>query len=172
MKTTERLTLQWTKLLEVKDSPRAVAAGVAVGIFFGFTPLLGMKTLLAVGTTWLLGGSVVAAVVAVSLHDVLLPIMPFILRWEYDLGYWLLSQPHSLPPALHMAYPQRPGAWLHWSTFLTVGRPLLIGSLFLSGPSSLLAFFFTRFLLERARRRQLAAKAQGGMLPGKQDQEP
>ena len=159
MKITERLALQWRKLMEIKDSSRAVSVGVAVGIFFGFTPLVGLKTLLPVGITWLLGGSVVAAVVAVSLHDVLLPVMPFILRWEYDAGYWLLSHPHELPPSLHLAHPHPPGVWLRWSTFLTVGRPLLIGSLFLSAPSSLAAFFLTRFVLERAQRRRLARKA-------------
>jgi uncharacterized protein (DUF2062 family) len=160
MKTVARLALHWKKLIEIKDPPRAVAIGVAVGVFFGFTPLLGLKTLLAVGTAWFLGGSVVAAVVAVSLHDVLLPIMPFILRWEYDAGYWLLSQPHNLPPALHLTQHQRPGTWLHWSTFLTVGRPLLIGSLFFSGPSALVAFFVTRFFLERAQRWKLGQQAQ------------
>ena len=160
MKLTERLAWQWKKLLEIKDSPRAVAVGVALGIFYGFTPLVGLKTLLAILTTWLLGGSIVAAVVAVSLHDVLLPVMPFILRWEYDVGYWLLSNPHELPPALHLAHHHPPGDWLHWSTFLTVGRPLLMGSLFLSTPSSLAAFFLTQFLLERAQRRQRARKAQ------------
>jgi len=38
------LTLQWNKLKGLEDSPRAVAVGVAAGIFFGFTPLVGLKT--------------------------------------------------------------------------------------------------------------------------------
>jgi uncharacterized protein (DUF2062 family) len=38
------LALRWNKLKGIEVSPRAVAVGVAVGIFFGFTPLVGLKT--------------------------------------------------------------------------------------------------------------------------------
>jgi len=36
------------KLLAIRDTPEAIAGGVAIGIFFGFTPLFGLKTLLAI----------------------------------------------------------------------------------------------------------------------------
>lgn len=151
MKISERLRLQWGNLMGIKDTPHAVALGVAVGIFFGFTPLVGLKTLLALGATWLLRGSLVAAIIAVTLHDVLLPIMPFILRWEYDLGYWLMSHPHELPPRLHLNH-HSPAIWLHWSTFFTVGRPLLAGSLLFAAPLALASYYFTLWWVERLRR--------------------
>jgi len=78
------LALQWNTLKGLEDSPRAVAVGVAAGIFFGFTPLVGLKTLLAIGVAWLLHGNRLAAAVAVTLHDIVLPLMPVLLRWEYD----------------------------------------------------------------------------------------
>jgi uncharacterized protein (DUF2062 family) len=34
------------KLLAIRDTPEAIAGGVAIGIFFGFTPLFGLKTAL------------------------------------------------------------------------------------------------------------------------------
>ena len=39
-----------TGLSELRDQPRAVALGIASGVFFGFIPLVGFKTLLAMGT--------------------------------------------------------------------------------------------------------------------------
>jgi uncharacterized protein (DUF2062 family) len=130
------------QLFQIKDTPHAVALGVAVGIFFGFVPLVGLKTLLALGVTRLLRGNLLAAAIAVTLHDVSLPGAPLLLRWEYDLGYWLLSHPHGLPPHLQL-HELHASAWLHWSTFLTVGRPLLLGSILLAAPVSVLAYYVT-----------------------------
>jgi uncharacterized protein (DUF2062 family) len=139
------------RLFRLKDSAHAVAIGMAVGVFFGFTPLWGLKTLLALGVTRLLRGSMLASVIAVTLHDVLLPFMPLVLRWEYDLGYWLLSQPHELPARLHLSG-AGPAEWLHWSTFLTVGRPLLVGSGVLAAPFALATYCLTRGWLFRRRK--------------------
>ena len=70
---------KYEQLLRVKDAPRAIALGAAVGVFFGFIPLWGVKTLLAIGLARLLRGSLVAAAIAVTLHDVLLPLVPLLL---------------------------------------------------------------------------------------------
>src|SRR6516162_10004525 len=91
------------KLLAIRDTPQAIAGGVAIGIFFGFTPLFGLKTLCAIAFAWLTRCNIIASVIAVALHDVLLPFMPVVYRWEYDLGFWLLSHPHAWPPPLHRA---------------------------------------------------------------------
>ena len=128
------------QIFQIKDTPHAVALGVAVGVFFGFLPLVGLKTLLALGVTHLLRGNLLAAAIAVSLHDLLLPVAPLWLRWEYDLGYWLLSHPHDLPPHLRL-HNLHPSDWLRWSTFLTVGRPLLVGSVILATPVSVATYY-------------------------------
>ena len=88
------------KLLAIRDTPEAIAGGVAIGIYIGFTPLFGLKTVLTILFAWLTRSNILAAVIASASHDVLLPLMPVIFRWEYDVGYWLLSQPHHLPPPL------------------------------------------------------------------------
>src|SRR5256885_13088266 len=33
----------------------------------------------------------------ISLHDVILPAMPVIYLWQYDIGFWVLSKPHHWP---------------------------------------------------------------------------
>src|SRR6266403_1747139 len=91
------------KLLAIRDTPEAIAGGVAIGIFFGFTPLFGLKTILAILFAWLTRSNIIAAVLAGTLHDIILPLMPLIYRWEYQIGFWLLSHPHHWPASWRQA---------------------------------------------------------------------
>jgi uncharacterized protein (DUF2062 family) len=74
--------------------------------------------------------------------------MPLLFRWEYDVGFWLLSQPHHFPPALTKMHVQG-YSWRHWTTFFTVGKPLLIGSVVCGAPFALLSYVFTQRLVAR-----------------------
>lgn len=140
------------KLLAIRDTPAAIAGGVAIGIFFGFTPLFGLKTLLSLFVAWLTRSNLLATAIAVTLHDVALPFMPVIYRWEYDLGYWLLSQPHEWPGSLgHIRLEGH--AWRSWTRFFTVGRPLLLGSVICATPIALAAFAISHSVIVRYRRR-------------------
>ncbi|GAB4178039.1 MAG: hypothetical protein Fur0032_18450 [Terrimicrobiaceae bacterium] len=138
------------KLFEIKDRPHAVAGGAAIGIFMGFTPLFGLKTLLCLGASFVLRCNPIAAVVAVSLHDIVTPIWPFLLRIEYDLGYFILSRPHHIPPKLEHHH-LHVGELLKWTTFLDLGLPLLVGSLFLAVPFAALTYGVVYFLITRKR---------------------
>lgn len=131
------------KVFHIKDSPESIARGLALGILFGFTPLFGFKTLLSLLLAFGLRGNKIAAVIGASLHDLALPLLPILLRVEYDIGFWLLSQPHQLPTALHHLH-LRPHEWLTWTTFFTVGAPMLLGSLVIGLPVSGLVYFATR----------------------------
>jgi uncharacterized protein len=135
------------KLLAIKDTPQAIAGGIAIGIFFGFTPLFGLKTLSAILFAWLTGSNILAAVLAGTLHDVVLPFMPAIYWWEYQLGYYLLSHPHRLPPFGRFGL--SPHAWRSWTTFLTVGKPMLLGSVLCGAPMSVVSFFISRRIVAR-----------------------
>jgi len=136
------------KLLAIRDTPEAIAGGVAIGIFFGFTPLFGLKTLSAIFFAWLTRSNIIAAVLAGTLHDVILPFMPVIYRWEYDMGFWLLSQPHRWPARLtNLHWQGHP--WRDWRTFFTVGKPLLIGSLVCAAPFAVVSYFITKIILVR-----------------------
>src|SRR5438874_3609798 len=84
------------KLMQIRDTPHAVAGGMAIGLLIGFTPLLGFKTLLALLAAWLTRCSKLASVIGVTAHDLLWPIWPLILRWQYVIGFWVLN--HRLPP--------------------------------------------------------------------------
>jgi uncharacterized protein len=146
------------QLLELKDSSHSIALGTAIGMFFGFVPLWGFKTLLALGVSRLVRGNLLATAIAATLHDVALPLMPLLLRWEYDIGYWLLSHPHELPPSLRLSH-NSPSVWFHWSTFLTVGRPLLLGALVIAAPVAIATYYITLALVQRRRPKTAAPPA-------------
>jgi len=146
------------RLLELRDTPHAIAGGVAIGVFYGFTPLFGVKTLLSLATAWLARCSKIAAVISVSLHDVVTPLWPFLLRLEYVIGFWIFSHPHRLPPkfALHHV---KVADMLQWTTFLNLGLPLLVGSVVIAVPAALIAYVVSYWFMRQRHLRQLPPSA-------------
>ena len=135
-------------LTQIRDTPHAVAGGVAIGIFFGFTPLLGFKTLLAVLLAWLFRCSKLSAVLAVTFHDILLPLTPLILRWQYQIGFYIISRPHRLPPKFSPKL-------FHFEIYLSAKAlhflwPTFVGSLVFGAPIAVVMYFVVLEILKRA----------------------
>src|SRR3974390_942378 len=86
------------KLLAIRDTPDSIAGGVAIGIFFAISPLFGVKTVGAIFFAWITRSNILAALIAVTLHDIALPLMPALYLWEYKIGYWLPRPPPRRPP--------------------------------------------------------------------------
>lgn len=124
------------RLMQIRDTPHAIAGGIAIGVFLGITPLLGAKTLLALAVAWLSRCSKIAAVLAVTFHDILLPVWPVVLRWQYILGFWILN--HRLPPKLKLHF--RLTDYMHLAALKTIW-PTLLGSLVMAAPLSLICYF-------------------------------
>jgi uncharacterized protein len=142
-------------LMTLPDTPHSIALGSAIGMFFGVTPLFGLKTLLSIVGAWLCKGNKIAAVITVTLHDLLLPFVPAIFLWQYRMGMWVL----------YGRVPERAGFrhvvlrdYMEWTTFLTVGRPLLVGSLFLALPAAVVVYFGLRGVLIRAHAKRSETK--------------
>jgi uncharacterized protein (DUF2062 family) len=154
----EHIRSLFRRLLELRDTPHAIAGGVAIGMFFGFTPLFGVKTLLSLVTAWLARCSKIAAVISVSLHDVVTPLWPFLLRMEYDIGFWLLNHPHRLPPKIAFHH-VKVAELLQWTTFLNIGLPLLVGSLAIAVPAAIIAYFVAFGVMRRRELRRLPSSA-------------
>lgn len=163
------LRQQWNRLLSLEARPDSVALGFAVGVFLGFTPLFGLKTLLALLLASLFQSSKLAAFIGVTVHDVLLPFIPVLLRAEYQLGYWCLSSPHHFAPKLHLGLVELHAA-LSWSSIFTTTKPLLIGSVILGIPIATVSYFAVRAMLSRIARARLAiapAGLQSHVLPAR-----
>jgi uncharacterized protein (DUF2062 family) len=127
------------ELLDAKDAPPSVAGGTAIGVFFGFIPVFGLKTLGAMGVSLMTRCSVIASVIGVSLHDVLLPIWPLILRYQFQIGFWFLSHPHHLPPKLSKS-DFNISELFQWDNLCDIGLPLLLGGLIFAIPASLTTY--------------------------------
>jgi uncharacterized protein (DUF2062 family) len=158
------------KLLAIRDTPEAIAGGVAIGLFFGFTPLFGLKTMAAMLFAWLTRSNILAAVIAVTLHDLVLPLMPFIFRWEYCLGYWLLSNPHHWPERLARAHWVAHPWGLHWGNwraygkrFSVIGKPLLLGSAVLGLPLAVVSFYVTKLIVARHHKKHPHLSSENGV---------
>jgi uncharacterized protein (DUF2062 family) len=150
-----------TKLLNLHDAPHSLAGGVAIGIFMGFTPLFGLKTLLCVGVSYLFRCNPIAAVIAVSLHDVVAPFWPVLLELEYAIGSRIVgffdgvAHPASVTD-FHVH------DLMKWTTFFTIGLPMLVGSVFLSAPAAALSYaVMLPVFKSRARRRQSSQVGEG-----------
>jgi uncharacterized protein (DUF2062 family) len=135
-------------LMTMADTPHSIALGSAIGIFFGFTPLWSLKTLLSIAVAWIFRCNKVAAAIAVTLHDVILPLMPAIYYWQYRVGMVVLHGRTEHPALFRYLHVWR---YLRWNTFSSFGLPLLVGSLFLAIPSAIVVYFVVRMLVTRAR---------------------
>ena len=135
------------KLLKLNETSHSIALGSAIGFALGFTPLMGLKTLLSITAAWLTKGSKSAAVIAVTLHDLLLPFMPAIYLYEYKIGCFVLYGTVKHKAGFHFF----PLKMLQWTTFLTIGKPILIGSIVIALPSSLLVYYIVKNIIAKAR---------------------
>ena len=135
-------------LVTMAATPHSIALGSAIGIFFGFTPLWGFKTLLSIAVAWICRCNKIAAVIAVTLHDIYLPLMPAIYYWQYRVGLLVLHGHRQPRGAFHHW-----GFWSYvkWNSFSTLGLPLLVGSLFVALPCAVAVYFVMRLLVSRAR---------------------
>ena len=151
-----------SKLLNLHDAPHSLAGGVAIGMFMGFTPLFGLKTLLCVGAAYIFRCNPIAAVIAVSLHDVVTPFWPVLLEIEYAIGSKLLgffdgvAHPASVTE-FHIH------ELMKWTTFFTIGLPMLLGSMFLSAPAAAVSYAVMLPVFKRRERRRLERQQGAGL---------
>ena len=135
-----------TKIQKLDGGPRKIAIGIGIGIFIGFLPPLGLKTLLAMGIARLSRGHVVAAAIAVTLHDLLIPIAPVILIWEYKLGSLVLGIPPGSLPDFKLSF-QDLISLINWSNLIRLEAPLIVGGTIIGLPFGIIAYFITLRLL-------------------------
>jgi uncharacterized protein (DUF2062 family) len=168
---------KFTTVMELQDDKRSIACGVAIGFFWGFTPLLGLKTAFAFLTAWVTRTNKIAAVVAVSLHDILLPFYPLYLAMSYHLWMALMRTDHPLKfkrliriimsptnelpddwwtsgHALHYIRETVESYWSNLYHNLHNFLPLLLGSILLAIPLSIGSYFLTLYGIEKLARHQ------------------
>lgn len=151
-------------LLHADDPPHRLAMGVAIGLFWTFTPFLGAQMLLVVAFAWLFRANKVVGLpmVWISNPATFVPIFyPC-----YCIGRWMLGWPGvSRQWWKELAVPPADG-WeateFYWSRVLEIFAPLMVGCLIVAIPVASLGYFVTREFVIRyrtARTFALARKA-------------
>jgi uncharacterized protein len=160
---TRALVRKWMEVLfHIHDTPKRTAAAFALGVFFGFSPFLGLHTILALGVAFLFDLNRVAVLVGVYSN------LPWIIAAWYALttafGAWLLGT--KLP----VEFGQRVSELFSLSLFrLEFWRqvahdmrplfwPYFVGSLLGATVLCVLAYWLTRGFLEARHRHALEAR--------------
>ncbi len=83
------------RIRRLPDPAYKISRGIAAGVFVCFTPLFGLHFLIAAGIAWLIGGNILAAILATFTGN---PItFPIIAGISVQLGSWILGEPSTLP---------------------------------------------------------------------------
>jgi uncharacterized protein (DUF2062 family) len=132
---TKTLIRRWLDaLLHIDDTPERTAAAFALGVFFGFSPFLGLHTLLAIVFAFLLNLNRVAVLLGVYSN------LPWVIAPYYAFATMAGAKitGHKLPPGLKSQL----GALFEltvfstefWHRLITILKPLLwpyiVGSTF------------------------------------------
>jgi uncharacterized protein len=83
-----RSRLTYLRLIRLRGKPKAIATGLAMGVFAGFFPFLGLQTLIGVFLAALFKGSKVAAAAATWVSNPLTYVPIFV--FNYKVGKLLL----------------------------------------------------------------------------------
>jgi uncharacterized protein len=132
----------WHKLKHIDARPDQIATGFSIGIFASFLPLNPSPLIVATVVAWLLKRNMIAAVAGAVSSILYMPLLPLIWMAEYRLGKLILPVRHPL--ALDQA---RLWEVLHksWDVYAA----MLIGSIIIAVPLTLLTYFIVKRLAER-----------------------
>ena len=141
------------RFLRMRSDPSEISRGLAIGVFTGMTPLLGVHMVLAVALAIALKGNKLMALAGSWVGNPFT--LPFFFVIEYKLGRWIMGAAPGPVPQLSLA----PGDILQGSWNYVA--PLFLGSLILGTAAALLMYLATkplvRILQTRLKRRRSLA---------------
>ncbi|WP_193175637.1 DUF2062 domain-containing protein [Oricola nitratireducens] len=133
----------WKRMLRIKATPHAIAAGVAAGAFASFTPFMGLHFILAFVVAWLLAGNMIAAAFGTAVGNPLT--FPAIWAATHGAGTAILGMAEA---GAHPA-PVKLGTLLKHGEIMSVWdpiiKPMLIGGIPLGIVVGLFLYVVTRF---------------------------
>ena len=144
------------RLRRLSDTPHAVALGFAIGVFTAATPFLGTHMVMAVLLAWVIGGSVVAALLGTFVGNPLT--YPLIWYSTYEVGNLMLrgetgKEPIDLSDGIFQSSLDQ--LW-------PILKPMTLGCLPVGLALAALSYMLVRPMVEaykHRRRRQLELRA-------------
>jgi uncharacterized protein len=144
------------RLRRLSDTPHAVALGFAAGVFSALTPFIGTHLVFAMLLAWVLGGSVVAAVLGTFFGNPLT--YPFIWYATYEVGSFMLggkTHDHEIDLSGGIFQSSLEQLW-------PILKPMALGSLPLGLALAALSYVLVRPMVEaykNRRRRELELRS-------------
>ena len=72
----------WKRLIRIPDSPHSIALGFSVGVFFAFSPFLGLHTILCILFSWAFRANIISSIIGTFIGN---PIT-YPLMWASSIG--------------------------------------------------------------------------------------
>ena len=123
------------RVLRLKATPHAIAAGFSAGVFASFSPLLGGHIVMALAIAYCLSGNMAAAVLGTALANPLT--FPMIWAGTYELGRLITGGvPVASPKGIGEALASMDVDAI-WKPYL---EPMLIGSVIIGIVAAVIAY--------------------------------
>ena len=133
----------WKRMLRIKATPHAIAAGVAAGAFASFTPFMGLHFILAFVLAWMLAGNMIAAALGTAVGNPLT--FPAIWAATHGTGMAILGmadgETHAAPVKLATLWRNGELSAL-WDPIL---KPMVVGGVPLGLIVAAILYVLTRF---------------------------
>jgi len=137
---------RWSKeFFHLKDSPRSLSLGFAIGVIIGFSPTIGFQTLLCLLCAKLLHKNFLALFAGSSIPTGIPCFTPFIYFFCYRMGNLLLGE----KLAFSLSQFQRPSISL-----LSLWKPLLLGCTVAGLVGGFFAYFISLIIIKKVREKR------------------
>jgi uncharacterized protein len=138
------------RMLALDDTPERIALGFAIGVFWAFSPLVGLHTLLGLGIASLFGLNRVAVLVGLFINN------PWTLVPIYTVATYLgglligFPSPTQLPQfEWHQLWSS--SYWVQLAHQWHIIKPMLLGSIILSFFSPVLSYPFALYMIRQGK---------------------
>lgn len=135
----------WKELRCIKGHPKEVSSSLALGVVIGFTPTIGFQTALCYGIARLFKKSFLISFGGSCLVTGIPIIIPVVYYGEYQLGCRILK----ISPLIHFIHP------LHFRFLLSLGKPILVGSIVSAVIGGLFSYIITFIILKFFRKEKI-----------------
>jgi uncharacterized protein (DUF2062 family) len=137
-----------SSLLKVPDTPERTALAFAIGIFIGFSPVLGLHTLMGVAVAFLFRLNKIAVMLGVWSN------VPWLILPFYSFATWvgvkLIGLPEGItPPEIGFSDLLQADFWLWLGSQWKLLIPMFAGSLLISVIMAILAYPAALFMIRR-----------------------
>ena len=143
-----RFRLTYLRLIRLRGKPRAIALGLAIGVFAGFFPFFGLQTLIGVFLAALFRASKVAAAAATWISNPLTYVPIFV--FNYKVGKLLLGTKETraiVPLDFNSLDSLR-------ELGFSFGVTLLTGCFIVGAIAASLTYFYSLAIIQRLRSRK------------------